>query len=56
MKANYRILTADRKVKFTGTNTGSWFTLESARNLVDYNQNEMIYEYNDNGDRLWQAF
>lgn len=55
MKAKFRILTADRRIKFTGTATGSWFTLEGAKNLVDYNKGESIYEYDTNGDRLWEV-
>ena len=55
MKANYRILNADRTVKFTGTETGSWFTLERAKELVDYSAGEMIYEYDNNGNRLWEV-
>ena len=37
MKSNYRILTADFRIKFTGTEIGSWFTLDVAKSLVDYN-------------------
>lgn len=55
MKANYRILKSDRTIKFTGgTEEGSWFTLERAKELVDYSNGEMIYEYDDNGNRLWE--
>jgi hypothetical protein len=43
--AKYRILTADRRLKYAGTDTGSWFTLEKARQLVNYSAGEMIYEY-----------
>lgn len=53
MKAKYRILRADRTIKFTGgTETGSWFTLERAKELVDYSAGEMIYEYDRDGNRL----
>lgn len=53
MKVNYRILRADRTVKFTGgTETGSWFTLERAKELVDYSAGEMIYEYDKDGNRM----
>jgi hypothetical protein len=41
---NYRILTAEGKVKFTGSEIGSWFSLEQARKLVDYFNGEMIYD------------
>ena len=54
--ANYRILTAEGKVKFTGTEMGSWFTLENARNLVNYSEGEMIYQYDNNGERLFEVF
>lgn len=53
---NYRILTADGKLKFTGTEVGSWFSLEKARELVNYSEGEMIYEYNNNGERLFEVF
>lgn len=45
MKAQYRILTADKKIKYAGSNTGSWFTLQQARNLVDRKKGETIYLY-----------
>ena len=43
MNANYRIQTSEGKFKFTGNSeTGSWFFLQDARNLVDYNEGEKI--------------
>lgn len=43
MQANYRIQTAEGKLKYTGgTEMGSWFFLEDARALVDYSKGEKI--------------
>ena len=56
MKAQYRILTADGRIKFTGTEVGSWFTIEKARELINYSNGEMIYEYDNNGNRLYEIF
>lgn len=53
---NYRILTAEGKIKFTGSEIGSWFSLEKARELVNYSEGEMIYEFNANGERLHEIF
>lgn len=53
---NYRILTSERKIKFTGLEIGSWFSLEQARKLVNYSEGEMIYEFDSNGVRLYEAF
>lgn len=50
---NYRIITEEGKVKFTGTEIGSWFTLEAAKKLAD--SSDMIYEYDANGNRLWEV-
>lgn len=55
LNANYRILTEDRRIKFTGTILGSWFTLDQARSIVDRDSNEMIYEFNTNGDPMWEV-
>lgn len=54
--AKYRILTAEGKIKFTGSEIGSWFSLEQARGLVNYSEGEMIYEFNTNGERLHEIF
>ena len=48
MAPKYRILTEDRRIKFIGTEKGSWFTLDRAKELVDQSKGEMIYEYNEN--------
>lgn len=54
-KAKYRILNSDGRIKYTGTEMGSWFTLEKAKQIVDYSQGEMIYEYDNNGERLYEV-
>lgn len=54
MKAKYRILTSKGKIKYTGTKIGSWFTLEKALQLVNREEGEMIYEYDNDGNRLWE--
>jgi hypothetical protein len=55
-KARYRIIDSNGRVKYTGgTEMGSWFTLEKAKQLVNYSEGEMIYEYNNNGDPLWEV-
>jgi hypothetical protein len=55
-KINYRIVTEDYRIKYAGTGHDSWFTLDKARKLVDYSKGEMIYEYNYNGDMMWEVF
>jgi DNA polymerase III sliding clamp (beta) subunit (PCNA family) len=56
-KARYRIIDSNGKVKYTGgTEMGSWFTLEKAKELVNYSNGEMIYEYDYNGEQLWEVF
>jgi len=51
----YRILTADGKILNAGTGLDSWFTLEQARNIVDYSTGQMIYE-SDGVNLLWEVF
>lgn len=53
---NYRILTSEGRIKFTGSEIGSWFSLENARGMVDYSKGEMIYEFNSEGERLFEVF
>lgn len=53
---HYRILTSEGRIKFTGSEIGSWFSLESARVMVDYSKGEMIYEFNSEGERLFEVF
>ena len=56
-KARYRIIDSNGRVKYTGgTEMGSWFTLDKAKELVNYSNGEMIYEYDYNGDRLYEVF
>lgn len=55
-KARYRIIDSNGRIKYTGTEMGSWFTLDKAKELVNYSNGEMIYEYDNNGDRLWEVF
>ena len=54
-KANYRILTAEGKIKYAGTGMPSWLTLELAKSLVNYSDGEMIYEFDNNGNKLWEV-
>ena len=55
MKTTYRIITAENKIKFAGTNKASWMTLENAKKEVDYSKGEMIFEYNNNNEKLWEV-
>ena len=56
MNTNYRILDAEGKIMYTGTERGSWFSLEDAKNLVNRENGEMIYEYaKDCSSRLWEV-
>ena len=51
----YRIQTADLKFKSAGTGDDSWFTLERAREIVDYEAGERIVEHNG-VNVLWEVF
>jgi hypothetical protein len=54
--ARYRILTLEGKIKFAGTGLDSWFfSLETAKKNTNYSEGDSIYEYNHNGDRLWEV-
>lgn len=55
MKAKYRILTKDGTFLNAGTGLDSWFTLEKARNIVDYEKGQTIVEHNG-VDVLWEVF
>lgn len=55
MKANYRIVNENRTILNAGTDSSSWFTLEDARKLVNYELGQMIYEH-DGVYLLWEAF
>jgi len=54
-KPKYRILTNEGKIKFAGTNSPSWLTLDAAKKEVDYSKDEKIYEYSHNNERLWEV-
>jgi hypothetical protein len=43
-KIVYRIQKADGKIKYAGTDEPSWFCIDRARELVDYNNGERIVE------------
>lgn len=51
----HRILTKDYRIKYAGTDMPSWLSLEKARELVDYSKGEMIYLFDDCGERLWEV-
>jgi len=55
MKTNYRIQNENRTIAFAGTGEDSWFTLEAARGLVDYDKGQRIVE-SDGVNILWEAF
>jgi len=51
----YRILKADKRFLNAGTGLDSWFTLEQARQIVDYTKGQQIVE-SDGVNILWEAF
>jgi hypothetical protein len=51
----YRILNPDHTFLNAGTGLDSWFTLEGARNLVDYDKGQSIVEHNG-VSILWEVF
>ena len=54
-KSDYRIQTKERKFLNAGTGIDSWFTLEDARKIVDYNEGQRIVE-SDGVNILWEIF
>jgi hypothetical protein len=54
MKAKYRILRSNKTFLNAGTGLDSWFTLEQARNKVNYDKKEMIVEH-DGVNILWEV-
>ena len=52
---NYRIQLSDQRFKFAGTGQDSWFTLESARQKVDYKKGERIVECHTLHGVLWEV-
>jgi hypothetical protein len=55
MKNPYRILNADRTIMNAGTGLDSWFSLDQARKLVNYEAGQMIYQH-DGMNLLWEIF
>ena len=54
-KATFRIQNANGTFLNAGTDEGSWFILNDARDLVDYDAGQRIIESNG-VDILWEAF
>lgn len=54
-KANYRIQNKDYTFLNAGTDLSSWFTLEQARKIVNYNLGQRIVEHNGM-EVLWETF
>lgn len=54
-KIKYKIQKSDGSFKFNGTGHASWFTLEKARELVNYEAGERIVEH-DGVNVLWETF
>ncbi len=59
MQANkalkYRIKNKDGTIFNAGTGRDSWFSLDDARNLVDYDRGQTIIE-TDGVNTLWEVF
>lgn len=55
MKVKYRIQNANGTFLNAGTGEDSWFTLEVARKLVDYDKGQRIVEH-DGVNLLWEIF
>jgi hypothetical protein len=54
-KKTYRILTANRRIKYAGTDKPSFLSLEQAKKLVNYKKGEMIYQWDiKNQEPLWE--
>lgn len=51
----YRIQNENGTFLNAGTGEESWFTLEQARNIVDYNKGQRIVEH-DGVNVLWETF
>lgn len=54
-KISFRVRKADGKFLNAGTDLPSWFTLEKARELVNYNEGQTIVE-SDGQNILWEIF
>lgn len=55
MEAKYRIQNENGTFLNAGTDKGSWFTLEDARNTVKYEAGQRIVEHNGM-EILWEVF
>ena len=55
MKLKYRIQKEDGRFLNAGTGLDSWFTLEQARQLVNYDKGQRIIE-SDGINILWEIF
>lgn len=53
-RTQFRIETKDHRFKFAGTGQNSWFTLQRAKELVDYKAGERVVECNGYGI-LWEV-
>lgn len=53
--ANYRIQNSDNTYLNAGTGNDSWFTLDQARELVNYDNGQRIIE-SDGVNVLWEVF
>ena len=53
MKTGYRIQNANGTILNAGIGIDSWFTLEQARKLVDYDKGQRIIE-SDGVNILWE--
>ena len=54
MKAKYRIQNENRTFLNAGTGIDSWFTLQRARELVNYDKGQRIVE-SDGVNILWEV-
>jgi hypothetical protein len=54
MRLKYRIQNANNTFKNAGTGLDSWFTLETARKLVNYKVGQRIIE-SDGVNILWEV-
>ncbi len=55
MAGRFRIQNQDGTMLNAGTDRGSWFSLDTARGLVDYEKGQRIIE-SDGVNILWEAF
>ncbi len=51
----YRILTADHKIKFAGTDQESWFVSLGEAVKLASDSGDTVYEYDKDGNRLWEV-